>query len=287
MRRSAVLLMGIGLVVGCGPTMPPKELADARTEYTVVANGPAATEAPAHLHSAKTALDDAERAFADGKDDRVIRAKSYVAVRRAQLAESAARVEMSQKAKVNADVEAQRLQNETLKHAQTELESSQESLAKTQDQLEHEKNARAEAEKKQAQAMADLEKVAKVKQEQRGTVITLSGSVLFASNESRLLPSAIMKVNEVADALLKGDPDSTITIEGHTDSQGSREHNMLLAQRRAEAVKAQLVSRGVASDRIRAVGVGPDRPVADNKSVEGRANNRRVEVVVGNGHRAR
>ncbi len=111
-------------------------------------------------------------------------------------------------------------------------------------------------------------------------VITLSGSVLFATDQATLLPTATQKLNDVADALIKGNPDANITIEGHTDSQGTLQHNMELSQRRAEAVKAQLVSRGVAADRIKTVGVGPDRPLADNKSPEGRANNRRVEIIV-------
>ncbi|CAN5923991.1 hypothetical protein BH11MYX4_BH11MYX4_65430 [soil metagenome] len=128
--------------------------------------------------------------------------------------------------------------------------------------------------------MADLNRLAAVKQESRGMVITLSGGVLFASNESTLLPAAVLKLNEVADALIKGNPDSNMTIEGHTDSQGQRQYNMDLGQKRADAVKAQLVSRGVAADRIKSVGVGPDRPIADNKSAEGRANNRRVEIIV-------
>ena len=91
---------------------------------------------------------------------------------------------------------------------------------------------------------------------------------------------AIVKLNEVADALIKGNPDSNITVEGHTDSQGQRQYNMDLGEKRAKAVRDQLVSRGVAQDRIKAVGIGPDRPVADNKSAEGRANNRRVEIIV-------
>jgi len=139
---------------------------------------------------------------------------------------------------------------------------------------------RAEADKKLAQAMADLKKIAEVKQEQRGMVITLSGSVLFASNESTLLPAAMVKLNEIADALIKGNPDSNITVEGHTDSQGQRQYNVELGEKRAKAVRDQLVSRGVAADRIKAIGIGPDRPVADNKSAEGRANNRRVEIIV-------
>lgn len=266
--------------VACGPTIPPRELADARTQYEMTARGPAASESPAQLHTAKTALDQAERAFSEDGDKPAVRDKAYVALRKTQLADASARLQLAQKAKTAADLEAQQYQVDTLKRTQSDLASSQQNLAKTQEQLDREKIARQEAEKKQAQAMADLQKVASVKQEVRGMVITLSGSVLFATNEATLLPAAMVKLNEVAEALTKGNPDANITIEGHTDSQGARDHNMGLAQRRADAVKAQLVSRGVASDRIKAVGVGPDRPVADNKSAEGRANNRRVEIIV-------
>ena len=69
-------------------------------------------------------------------------------------------------------------------------------------------------------------------------------------------------------------------LQGYTDSRGSSSRNLDLSQRRAEAVRSYLVSRGVPSDRIVAKGMGPDRPVADNTSAEGRAQNRRVEIVV-------
>lgn len=111
-------------------------------------------------------------------------------------------------------------------------------------------------------------------------VITLSGSVLFASAKSDLLPAAELKLNEVADVLTQQDPDSRIVIEGHTDSQGKADRNQVLSQQRAESVRAYLVSRGIAADRVTATGYGPTRPVADNKSAEGRANNRRVEIVI-------
>lgn len=111
-------------------------------------------------------------------------------------------------------------------------------------------------------------------------VITLSGSVLFASAKSELLPAAQLKLNDVANALTREDPLSKIVIEGHTDSQGQPGYNQELSQRRAEAVRTYLVSRGIAADRVTAQGFGPTRSIADNNSPEGRANNRRVEIVV-------
>jgi outer membrane protein OmpA-like peptidoglycan-associated protein len=237
------------------------------------AQGPAAKETPAELHAAQQALERAERDFQDHGDKPFVRDEAYIAMRKAQLADAAAQVQLSAKAKTTAEAEAQRYQSEALQQTQTALQQTQTALGRSE-------VARQEAEKRAKMAMADLQKIASVKQEPRGMVITLSGSVLFPSNESTLLPGAILKLNDVADALTKNNPDSNITVEGHTDSQGSHDYNVLLAQKRADAVKGQLVSRGVAADRIRTVGVGPDRPVADNKSAEGRANNRRVEIVV-------
>ncbi|MBX3231713.1 MAG: DUF4398 and OmpA-like domain-containing protein [Labilithrix sp.] len=278
------ILLGAALTAlaaaGCSRSIPPKELADARTQYQMTSQGVAQQETPAQVHNAKVALDQAENAFSEDGDKPWVKDKAYVALRKAQLADVMAQVQLANKAKTQADLEAQKLQAQQLQSAQGMLQNSQNQLAKTQDQLDREKAARAEAERKAAQALADLQKIASVKQETRGMVITLSGSVLFETDKSALLPAATVKVNEVADALIKGNPDANITIEGHTDSQGSRDHNMVLSQQRAESVKAALVARGVAADRIKTVGVGPDRPLADNKSTEGRANNRRVEIIV-------
>jgi outer membrane protein OmpA-like peptidoglycan-associated protein len=94
------------------------------------------------------------------------------------------------------------------------------------------------------------------------------------------MPAAQLKLNDVADALTKQDPDSKIVVEGHTDSQGGASFNQDLSQRRAQSVRDYLVSRGMATDRITAEGFGLTRPIADNTSAEGRANNRRVEIVV-------
>ena len=277
---SLVSLSVLTAAVGCGSTLPPKELVDARAAYQSASKGPAAQQSPTDLHVAKQSLDKAEQSFNDDGDTPETKDYSYIAIRKAQLADASARALIAQKDKENAERDAGNLRDDQLRSAQKELATKSHALDKSQTELAAEKVAREAAEKKAAQAMADLQRIAAVKQESRGMVITLSGSVLFASNESTLLPAAMVKLNEVADALIKGNPDSNITVEGHTDSQGQRQYNMELGQKRAAAVREQLVARGVAADRITAVGVGPDRPVADNKSAEGRANNRRVEIIV-------
>ncbi len=268
------------VLLACGSGLPPKELVDARAAYQSSSKGPAAQQSPAELHVAKQSLDVAERSFNDDGDSPATKDFSYIAIRKAQLADSSARAGLALKEREAADREAQSVQASQLSDARTQLNSTKNNLEKTQDQLAREKAAREAAEKAAALAMADLNRLAAVKQESRGMVITLSGGVLFASNESTLLPAAVLKLNEVADVLIKGNPDANMVVEGHTDSQGQRQYNMDLGQKRADAVKNQLVARGVAADRIKSVGVGPDRPIADNKSTEGRANNRRVEIVV-------
>jgi outer membrane protein OmpA-like peptidoglycan-associated protein len=167
-----------------------------------------------------------------------------------------------------------------LQEKEKALAAQQAELAARARELEKEKQARIEAEKRAAAALASLHEVARVKEEQRGLVITLDGSVLFASGKWDLLPIARVKLDKVAEVLQDQDDSKKIVVEGHTDSVGSDQKNMDLSQRRADAVRQHLVSQGVKSDRIRAVGKGETTPVADNKSPEGRANNRRVEIVV-------
>ncbi|HQY61134.1 MAG TPA: OmpA family protein, partial [Polyangiaceae bacterium] len=80
--------------------------------------------------------------------------------------------------------------------------------------------------------------------------------------------------------LVRNNPDARIQVEGHTDNQGQASRNDELSKQRAESVATYLKSRGIAADRVSAVGRGSSKPVADNTSVEGRALNRRVEIVV-------
>jgi outer membrane protein OmpA-like peptidoglycan-associated protein len=134
-----------------------------------------------------------------------------------------------------------------------------------------------ESEQRAVEANDALSKLA-AKEEARGTIITLSGSVLFRSNDSALLPAALSGLDQVAEALVARG--QRVSVEGYTDSRGSPSSNMVLSQRRAEAVRTYLITRGFPMDKIEAHGMGPDRPIADNASAEGRANNRRVEIVI-------
>lgn len=163
--------------------------------------------------------------------------------------------------------------------SQYELQQRQLELQKAQAELEAERKAREDLEVRLEETRAELEKVAQIKEDAERLIITLNGAVLFEVGESVLLPTAQRRLDQVAEMLL-AQKDTEIVVEGHTDSQGSDETNRELSQSRAAAVRDYLVSQGVASDRINAVGYGETQPIASNQSPEGRANNRRVEIVV-------
>jgi outer membrane protein OmpA-like peptidoglycan-associated protein len=160
--------------------------------------------------------------------------------------------------------------------------SSEQARAQAAEEAARTQQARAvSAEARAQQAMEQLQQLAQVKQESRGVVITLSGQVLFANDQAQLLPASQAALDNVATALKQVPADSPrVVVEGHTDAVGNRSHNLDLARRRAEAVRDFLVARGVNRALFTVQGIGPDRPVADNDTSEGRANNRRVEIVV-------
>ena len=108
------------------------------------------------------------------------------------------------------------------------------------------------------------------------TSLVLEG-VNFETSSANLTTEATTVLDRVAEAL-NANADVRVRVVGHTDASGSRSFNVDLSQARAEAVAAYLTSRGVAADRMEATGLGPDRPIADNDTAEGRRMNRRVEL---------
>ena len=117
-----------------------------------------------------------------------------------------------------------------------------------------------------------------LRETESGVVVTL-GDVLFATGQVTLVEGGRSSLEEVVD-LLQTEPDKKIRVEGHTDSSGDADANLLLSEQRAQAVLEALVSLGVASDRISALGMGEDFPIASNEDEDGRARNRRVDVIL-------
>jgi OOP family OmpA-OmpF porin len=103
--------------------------------------------------------------------------------------------------------------------------------------------------------------------------------ILFDTGKSEVKPESTPTLKQIA-AALKEHPDLRVEIQGHTDNVGKADANLKLSQARAEAVKASLTGEyGVSADQLTAKGYGDTKPAADNASAEGRANNRRVELV--------
>jgi outer membrane protein OmpA-like peptidoglycan-associated protein len=142
---------------------------------------------------------------------------------------------------------------------------------------------RNEASEQAAGLQAELQKL-KATQTNRGIVLTL-GDVLFDTGRAELNPGAATKMDQLA-AFLKEHPERRVEIDGFTDSVGSDAYNEELSERRANAVKAAVVSRGIDPARVNTQGFGKAYPVASNSDSGGRQLNRRVEVVIGDDNNA-
>ena len=105
--------------------------------------------------------------------------------------------------------------------------------------------------------------------------------VFFATGSSKLLAKSYPALNSVV-TVLTDNPTYKVDIEGHTDTTGTHEKNMVLSNDRAASVKAYLVSKGIDESRIKSEGFGPDKPIATNKTAAGKAKNRRVEMKLRN-----
>ncbi|TCK04659.1 OmpA family protein [Phorcysia thermohydrogeniphila] len=126
--------------------------------------------------------------------------------------------------------------------------------------------------------ISESKPVAVVKEPEKVRVV-LKNSLLFDFNSYELKPSAKETLRRVA-STLTAHPDTVIVIAGFTDSTGSFSYNVGLSEKRAEAVKNELVLNGVDPTRILVFGCGPKKPIAPNNTEEGRALNRRVEILV-------
>lgn len=110
-------------------------------------------------------------------------------------------------------------------------------------------------------------------------VVNMPQDVLFATDSDTVAPDLKAELNGVARNLMTY-PNSTIEVIGHTDNTGSAAHNMDLSQRRAGAVAGVLIGAGIQPARIQTIGKGESQPIATNMTPEGRARNRRVEIII-------
>lgn len=314
-RRILIHVAGVALMTACATGGTSRELIEARATYARATASDAPSDAPASLAEAARLLDAAELANADHAKSKRERQLAYLATRQAQIAiaeadarvaereaalardalarnasEAAAAAEVA-KAQATSEAERRAALERELAETRTKLtQQGQQASQETQKLRDRETALQAELDTLRAEqerivrerdaALAEVKQFAKIQEEKRGLVITLPAEILFRFNEATLLPPARAKLDEVAAALQKLGPGQTFAIEGHTDSRGSDAYNLQLSRERATAVREYLISRGVDPQKIVATGRGEAEPVAANSNPEGRANNRRVEIVV-------
>ena len=295
-----VSMGGLGALAAC-TAMPERNAAldAAQSRYaTVSSQGPTRAMAPEELKRANAALLRAEQARTDGQDSVAVDHLAYLANQQLTLAQDAANSRTAQAVTAGAGAErdrmrlAQRTQEADMAKGQLaasqqqnantsqQLASSQQMNADTRQQLAgaQQRNASQSAQMGDMQAQLQAQwQALNAKQTDRGIVITL-GDLLFATGKSQLQGDGDRAVGKLAD-FLKRNPDRHAAIEGYTDSVGGEAANQALSDRRAQAVVAALVSRGVPATSLQSEGYGEARPVAPNTTASGRQQNRRVEVV--------
>ena len=294
MKHSATIVaLGLALSAACASNTPSAQLKDAREAYQDARMSEANELTPDKLYEAKIALDRAEEAHQDDPGSYRERSLAYVAHRQAELAMTHGRIAKAKMEERNAEVRFADLQARMLDQSKQQVASAERQLAQKDNALQQnaqalqsERNARTAAEERTKAALQSLQDVAKIKEDARGTVITLDGAVLFASGQTQLLAIAEQTLSDVAKVLKELEPNSAVNIVGYTDSVGSNENNLRLSEQRAQSVRNYLVSQGVDSSKLVAVGRGEEQPIASNDTPEGRANNRRVELIIGQGTQA-
>lgn len=222
--------------------------------------------------------------LSEERNDLLVRASQLEAERARLEAEQArmiseAQAEDARRAREEAQIATMR-EAESQRTAEQAQVEAQQARALAASSVTEAELARREAELAVEQANTlrrQLENL-QLRQTESGVVVTL-GDVLFQSGETELRAEAMESLVEVVD-LLQSEPDKFIRIEGHTDSTGNPDTNLRISQQRADSVLEALVSLGVDAARITSMGMGQDFPIASNDSEEGRAQNRRVDVIL-------
>jgi outer membrane protein OmpA-like peptidoglycan-associated protein len=269
--------IGAGALVlaaqACGSSAPTQQLVDARRAYDQAEMNPAARLTPDHLMTAHQALQVAEKAHHDDPGSVNEAHLAYLAERKSQQAIAYGKIAQAKQSAAQA-------KSSYVSTLEKDVSQGKDKLAQSEGARAAAEQERQAAQERAASALASLAEIGQVKQEQRGTVVTIPGAVLFEQGKSVLSSSAQQSLDKVASALQEQPHDNKIRIEGYTDARGSDELNDRLSQARAEAVRGYLVQQGLDASELEAVGRGKADPIASNDTPEGRATNRRVEIVI-------
>ena len=285
----AAALNAAGTLTACASRAPLESVEQARAAVNRTAADPdVGRYAQLEARTASDTLARADEAWRKDHDASEANHLAYLARQQAETALNTARARKADADVKQAATEADRLRlqartreaeaarEQAAAQARTAQLAQQQALSAEQRAAREQAAARAAQERVQ-QLEAQLRDI-EAQQTERGLLVTL-GDVLFAFNKADLTPQAAPRLDKLA-SFLRQFPDRRLRIEGYTDSVGGDAYNLELSQRRAQAVQDALVQRGVDPSRITARGYGKAHPVADNGSAEGRAMNRRVEIVI-------
>lgn len=285
------------LLSGCSSVVQENAMLEqARSAFAEAQSDPDVQKnAALELQKAKNDLDQADKSLNEGAEAAEVEHFAYLAKQRTAIAQEVSKVKLAEQTLDAASAE----RNAILLQARTREAEQAQQLAEAEKNkaliaTEQADASRlqvgamsAEAEKTRAEALLAAEQRKKLeaqiaeleaRKSERGLVITL-GDVLFDINKSELRSGTQYTIDKLA-AFLAEYPKRNVLIEGFTDSTGTAKYNQGLSERRADAVRNALTSRGVDSRRLNIRGYGIEFPVAGNESAAGRQRNRRVEVVI-------
>jgi outer membrane protein OmpA-like peptidoglycan-associated protein len=269
--------MGLALALGACVSMPQPNAAleTARVAVQTAEADPNVNKfAPLDLDRARKDLSIAEDASLHHQDAEVDQ-PAYLATQNARLAQAHGAAKAD-----DARVAAGQMERDQIVLASRtrEAANARASAANSKEVANAALDQRDQANQETARVQAELDAL-KATPTPRGLVMTL-GDVLFDTGRAELKSGAGRKMDQLAQFLVEH-PDRRVQIDGFTDSVGTDSYNEDLSQRRADAVKAALISRGVQPSRVGTEGYGKAYPVANNTDSGGRQLNRRVEVVIG------
>ena len=249
-------LLAVSILTGCAST-PNQSLINAHSSYNNARTNPEITNlAPLELQDASNTLKKADYAFSEDEEIESVNHWAYIAGQQVDIAKATADRKKAEAA-ISAS-EAKRTQVQ-LDARTSEADAAHANVARNQ-------------------VLIDQLKALNAQKTDRGIMITL-GDVLFSTNKAQLKSGGMRNVQKLVD-FMNQYPQYKVSIEGHTDSQGSDEYNQWLSDQRASAVQTAMMNMSIDNDRIAIRGYGEGFPVASNDNAGGRQLNRRVEIIL-------